>query len=115
MKKKILLLLLLSVMIFTGCTKRFTVEGENKSTKSYVSNILCQPTTKAMKKIYEENADKVEVDVEKLVSCKNFKVTTGGYEGLWTSIFVKPLAWVIIQIGKIVWLLIQAMIVRQNQ
>ena len=75
MKKKILLLLLLTVMLFTGCTKRFTVEGET---------------------------DKVEVDVNKLVKCTNFKVNTGGYEGLWTSIFVKPLAWAIIQIGKLV-------------
>lgn len=102
MKKKILLLLLLTVMLFTGCTKRFTVEGENKTTKSYVSNILCQPTTKEMKKVYEDNSDKVEVDVNKLVKCTNFKVNTGGYEGLWTSIFVKPLAWAIIQIGKLV-------------
>lgn len=102
MKKKILLLLLLTVMLFTGCTKRFTVEEEGKSPKSYVSNILCQPTTKEMKKIYEDNADKVEVDVNKLVKCKNFKLNTGGYEGLWTSIFVKPLAWAIIQIGKLV-------------
>lgn len=102
MKKKILLLLLLTVMLFTGCTKRFTVEGENKTNKSYVSNILCQPTTKEMKKIYEDNSDKVEVDVNKLVKCTNFKVNTGGYEGLWTSIFVKPLAWAIIQIGKLV-------------
>ena len=102
MKKKVLLLLLLTVMLFTGCTKRFTVEGENKSTKSYVSNILCQPTTKKMKKIYEENSDKISVDLDKLVSCKNFKVNSGGYEGLWTSIFVKPLAWAIIQIGKLV-------------
>ena len=102
MKKKILLILLLVVMLFTGCTKRFTVEEEGKSAKSYVSNILCQPTTKEMKQIYEDNKDKVEVDLDKLVSCKSFKVTTGGYEGLWTSIFVKPLAWAIIQIGKLV-------------
>ena len=103
MKKKIFILLLVIVLCFTGCTKRFTVKNEeNNTTKSYVSNILCQPTTKEMKKVYEENSDKVSVNLDKLVKCKNFKINTGGYEGLWTSIFVKPLAWAIIQIGKLV-------------
>lgn len=102
MKKKIFILVLVLMLCFTGCAKRFNVEGENKSVKSYVSNILCQPTTKEMKQIYIDNRDKVTVDLDKLPECKNFKVNSGGYEGLWTSIFVKPLAWSIIQIGKIV-------------
>ena len=29
-------------------------------------------------------------------------ITSGGYESIWTSIFVKPLAWVIVQLGKLV-------------
>ena len=33
---------------------------------------------------------------------ENFKINQGGYEGLWTSFFVKPLGWAIIQIGKLV-------------
>ncbi len=102
MKKKILVLSLIVLLCFTGCTKRFTVESDNKTVKSYVSNILCQPTTKEMKQVYIDNADKAKINVEKLPVCKNFKVNSGGYEGLWTSIFVKPLAWAIIQIGKFV-------------
>ena len=35
-------------------------------------------------------------------TCQNFQINSGGYEGLWDSIFVKPLAWVIIQIGNFV-------------
>ena len=38
---------------------------------------------------------------EKEVDCEEFKVTSGKYEGLWTSIFVKPLAWVILFFGKL--------------
>ena len=102
MKKKILILLMIFLICFTGCTKRFNVEGENKSVKSYVANILCQPTTKELKQVYIENIDKVTVNLDKLPECKKFKVNSGGYEGLWTSIFVKPLAWLIIKIGILV-------------
>ena len=38
------------------------------------------------------------VDISKLPSCKKFNPFSN-YEGLWTSIFVKPLAWIILQIG----------------
>ena len=41
-----------------------------------------------------------EVKEEEKTQCKAFKVTSGGYEGLWTSIFVKPLAWLILFFGK---------------
>ena len=43
---------------------------------------------------------KEEVKEEDKTQCKAFKVTSGGYEGLWTSIFVKPLAWLILFFGK---------------
>ena len=40
------------------------------------------------------------VKVDKLPKCENFKRTSGKYEGLWTSLFVKPLAFVLIFFGK---------------
>ena len=101
MKKKLLILLLILVTL-SGCTKRFNVETEDKKTKSYVSNILCKPETEELKKVYTENADKLVVKYEKLPECKKLKINSGGYEGLWTSIFVKPLAWVIVKIGNFV-------------
>ncbi len=33
--------------------------------------------------------------------CEEFKITSGGYDGIWSSIFVKPLAWLILFFGKI--------------
>lgn len=54
------------------------------------------------KKGKKEEVKKIEEVVEvKEVDCEEFKVTSGKYEGLWTSIFVKPLAWVILFFGKI--------------
>ena len=49
-----------------------------------------------MIKIYEDN----DVDISKLPECKNF-TPLSNYEGLWTSLFVKPLAWVIIKISNL--------------
>ena len=101
MKKKILILLLVLITL-SGCTKRFTIENEDNVKKSYVSNILCKPQSEELKKVYLENTDKLEIKYEKLPECKKLKINSGGYEGLWTSIFVKPLAWFIIKVGLVV-------------
>ena len=45
--------------------------------------------------------EKQEEYVTEEVPCEEFKVTSGKYDGLWTAIFVKPLAWVILFFGKI--------------
>lgn len=103
MKKKILILFL---MLFTlsGCTKRFNVviNEEKNQQKSYVSNILCKPETKELVDIYKNNDKKLLIKYEDLPKCSNLKINSGGYEGLWTSLFVKPLAWIIVKVGLIV-------------
>ena len=101
MKKKLAILLVLLITL-SGCTKRFTLESEDKSTKTYVSNIICKPESEELQKIYEENNDKLLIDYESLPKCQDLKINSGGYEGLWTSIFVKPLAWVIVKVGLFV-------------
>lgn len=100
--KKLLLVFLL-ILLTTGCTK--TLKGEDKKVvtnpetgQSLTENILCRPTNKETIKKYEEN----NIDIESLPKCSEFKVTSGGYDGLWTSIFVKPLAWAILFIAKYV-------------
>ena len=94
--KKLLLILMMSVILLTGCTKSFKDE---KTNKVYTENILCKPTDSKSLEAYEENKN---VNLKDLPECKNFKVTSGKYEGLWTNIFVKPLAWVIIKVGILV-------------
>ena len=65
-------------------------------------NILCKPSEE-LDHYYLENLSEEELKAyEELPACKNFKITSGGYEGVWTSIIVKPLAWLIIQLGNIV-------------
>lgn len=100
---KIFVLLFTVILTLTGCTKilknddkkvvQNTLTGQN-----LVENILCKPTDENTLKLYREN----NVDVDSLVDCRNFSVTSGGYEGIWTTIFVKPLAWIIIKIGNLV-------------
>lgn len=85
--------------MLTGCTKTLT-DADNKTVKNeetgkaLTENVLCRPTDETAIKLYEENG----VDIEELPTCENFK-PFDEYEGLWTTIFVKPLAWVIIKLG----------------
>ena len=100
-KLKKILTLLLCISLLTGCTKILKDE-DNKVVKNKITgqtlteNIICKPTVESSIELY----DKYEVNLEKLPECKNF-TPLSNYEGLWTSLFVKPLAWVIIKIGGI--------------
>lgn len=99
MRKKIVILFIFIMLFTTGCTKSFMDEDSNKR---YTSNILCQPETKEVEEIYNNKENKLDINLEKLPQCEKFKPTSGGYEGLWTSLFVKPLAYLIIKLGMIV-------------
>lgn len=104
MKKK-LLVLFMFIFILSGCTKRFNVTLDDNTKKTYTSNILCKPESEELQNIYLQNSKElknVNVVYEKLPDCKNLKINSGGYEGLWTSLFVKPLAWFIVKIGLLV-------------
>lgn len=102
-KKKILIILMLIILLATGCTKSLE-DKDGKVVKNPVTgqslteNILCKPTDKETLKIYKNNG----VKVEKLPACDNYEFNTGKDEGLWTNVFVKPLAWLILTIGNLV-------------
>lgn len=97
-----LILLVFSVFLLSGCATALK-DSDNKVVKNtktgqqLYENILCQPENEEIRTLYEEN----NVDVNGLPKCKNFSIGSGGYEGLWTSVIIKPLAWVIIQFGNI--------------
>ena len=130
-KKFLIVFLLIIVLSLTGCTKNLKnadgkVVTNEKTGQTLPSNIMCAPTDEDNLKLYRDTKKELEdkynkqlesgdiskkeyekkidsiVDVDKLVSCKDFKVTSGGYEGIWNSIFIKPLTWLIIKIGQIV-------------
>ena len=102
-KKKIMLIIVLFLLLITtGCTKTLTDSNKKvvknpETGQTLTKNILCQPTDKKTAEIYKKH----KVKIEKLPECKNFKITSGKYEGLWTSIFVKPLAFILIKVGQL--------------
>jgi len=108
MKKKnklkiLLIIILLVTFLTTGCTKQLTDNNKkpvknNETGQSLIENIICQPEDTKTIKLYEKNG----VKIEKLPKCNDLKINSGGYEGLWTSLFVKPLAFIIIKLGLLV-------------
>ena len=100
-QSKKLLIIFACIFLLTGCTKNLKdkdnniIKNENTG-QSITENIICRPTDKEVISIYEEN----DVNIKKLPKCDDF-TPLSNYEGLWTSIFVKPLAWVILKIGEL--------------
>lgn len=123
-RKKMIKILLLILLVFsmTGCTKILKDENkkvvQNETTgQNLTANILCKPTDETILKLYDENnkaikedlknedskADKENiVDIASLETCSEMKILSKNYDGLWTTIFVKPLAVLIIKIGEFV-------------
>lgn len=102
MKNKKIIMIILCIFMLTGCTK-ILKDSEKKVVKNpetgqaITENIICKPTDKDAIKIYEDN----NVDISKLPECEKF-TPLKNYEGLLTSLFVKPLAWLIIKIESLV-------------
>ena len=130
-KNKLIILLLILLVFTTGCTKQLKDDNKkvvkNPNTgQTLPANILCAPTDKENIKLYNETKEKLEkkykkqlekkeitktqynkkikkiTDISKLEKCKKFTPMSNGYEGLWTTFFVKTLSWVLIQIGALV-------------
>lgn len=102
MNKKIILCLLL-LFVTTGCTKQLKDENNKAITydltgQTLTENILCQPNDEDLIQIYLEN----EIDVYSLPICSEFNISSGNYEGVWNTIFIKPLAYLIIKLGEFV-------------
>lgn len=100
-----LIVLIFAIFIMTGCT---VVLKDNKTKKAVYyedenmkitlnENILCKPTSEGL--INKYNEYKKQIDISKLPECTNFKPTDGNYDGLWETIVVKPLAWLILKLG----------------
>ena len=107
---RVLIILVLSIFL-TGCTTPLRTAKKKSVTnpetgQNLTANILCKPTNKITLNIYKKNKKRLKkeynVDLDKLPECNNYKVMANGYEGLWTSFFVQPLAWVILKIGTFI-------------
>jgi len=105
MKKNKTIKILASILLalsLTGCTKTLkdgkqTVQNPETG-QNLVSNILCQPENELTIDLYKQH----NVEIDNLPKCKDFKISSTGYEGIWTTLFVKPLALIIIKLGNLV-------------
>lgn len=111
MKKRVfkLLIVMFLVLNLTGCTKYLKGKDnklvENTKTGQRLpSNILCKPKDKTTLELYEkyekENKNS-EVKLSELKECEEMDIVSKNYDGLWATIFVQPLAFIIVKIGLI--------------
>jgi len=104
MNKKILKVLVLIVLVIslTGCTQTLKdsdgkIVKNEETGQTITKNIICKPTDKETIKLYKDN----KVDIDKLPDCDEMKVS-GKYEGIWNTLFVRPLGYAIVKIGAVV-------------
>lgn len=108
MKKKIIVVFAIILLTMTGCTKVLVDENNKKvinetTGQNLTANILCLPEDKELLSKYEKNEKNMNVKLSDLPKCTNMKIyEKKSYNGLWVGLFVRPLAWCIIKLGKLV-------------
>ena len=110
MKKRLYALILVCIILLsTGCGSSDYIKKDKKTIVTYEKtgqnlqkNILCQPKDKELLKLYQKYEKQMDVKLKDLPTCDNFKVTSGKYKSLWNSVFVKPLAFIILKLGKLI-------------
>ncbi len=96
-----IIIIMLATLLLTGCQTTLTNKDKEavknpETGQALTENILCQPVNEKTIELYKENG----VDIDELPKCEDFKINSGEYEGLWTTIFVKPLAFFILSLGS---------------
>lgn len=107
MKKKIFIIVAIVLVTLTGCNKTL-VDGDKKRVidektgQSLSANILCLPEDEEILANYQKYEEYMDVKLSDLPKCSAMKVyDKKSYNGLWVQLFVRPLAWVIINLGKL--------------
>ncbi len=106
--KKITVLIALILLFTTGCGNSNYIQDNKKivtneeTGQSLQNNILCKPTEKELYEIYEKYNDQLKTKLEDLPTCQEFTPNKIAYHGLWESLFVKPLAYIILKLGMLV-------------
>ena len=105
--RQICLVILIVLITMTGCTKQLTNDKKERivndqTGQTLTSNILCLPKDEALMNKYNENKDFLAVNLDNLVVCEDMGAWNKNYDGIWTQLFVQPLAWLIINVGKLV-------------
>ena len=111
MKNRFKILVLVFVLLLTsGCGNSKYIQDKDKKIVTYEEtgqmlekDILCLPERDSeLYNIYKEYSDQLNIDFEDLPACTDFKITSNESSGLWEFLFVKPLAYLILVLGKLV-------------
>ncbi len=108
MKKrtKIMVVIIMVLFLCVGCTKTLKDGKEviqyEKTGQTLTANILCKPSEEELLKTYEKYDDKLTTSLEDLKTCKEFTPKSIKYKSLWESVFVKPIAYLILKLGYLV-------------
>lgn len=107
-QKKIIVLMLAVLFLTTGCGTSNYLKEEKKvityerTGQSLQNNILCKPKEQELYELYEKYNDQLKTKLEDLPTCEEFKPSAIKYNGLWETLFVKPLAWIILKLGMLI-------------
>lgn len=111
MKNKIMAIILVCVLLLTsGCGDNKYIKDKDNKIVTYEAtgqmlekDIVCLPEKDGeLYNLYKEYKDQLNVDFEDLPACTDFKVNSNESSGLWEFLFVKPLAFLILALGKLV-------------
>ena len=94
------------LMVSVGCTKTLkdnkNIVTYEKTGQTLTANILCQPEEQDLYDLYKEYDSKLSTKIDDLPKCKSFSPSKIKYESLWESLFVKPLAFIILKFGYLI-------------
>jgi len=104
MKKIKVLLVILVVLLTTGCGSAIKDDKKKlvvykKTGQTVQNNILCKPTDKDLLELYTKYNKQLKISIKKLPECKKFTITSNKSSGIWEFIFVKPIAYLILKLG----------------
>ena len=107
MKKRIMsVVLVLMIVLCTSCTTYIKEDNKtvtyDKTGQMVASNILCKPVDEDLYNFYNDHNDALDVKLEDLPTCQDFKPSDLGYKSLWETILIKPIAWLILKLGQLV-------------
>ncbi len=110
MNKRKIIILLITMLFITGCgNKKYILEKDGsilkyeKTGQMLQNNILCRPSKGTeVYEIYEKHEGQLPFKLEELPKCEDFTLSSTKSQSIWEYTIVKPTAWVILKLGKIV-------------
>lgn len=107
-KKTKIAAIVCSILLLGGCSSNYIQDKDKKNItyektgQTLPNDILCKPTDQELSKIYKKYDKQLKISLDDLPKCSEFKITSNKSSGLWEGLFVKPLAFLIIQLERLV-------------